>query len=318
MKSKVSIIIPSYNSSKYIDKCIDSLLNQTYKNIEIIVVDNNSSDNTVKLLEKKYSACSKLKIYVEKKKGPSYCRNFGLEKATGDYILFVDSDDWIEYNSIEELLDNYDKNYFNGLERVMIFESNKKHNYNFSKKIDGNIVDLIMFGNVGGFTTGFIFDKKLIKNIRFDTETQYMEDTLFVLEYCKHNSIRGINLIESQYYYFQNMQSITNNIDKIKKNIILMNYVLNIVEDKYKLSSEKIAVKKFKILDSSLAKLNKTKDLIDLIDTEIVDILKSIKETIDSKYETYYLNQLIKKRALFIFVYFKFRKLIKKMKGMIK
>ena len=99
MKPIVSVIVPAYNAEKTIEKCLDSLLNQTLKSIEIIVINDCSKDNTLKIL-KKYK--SKIKLLDNKKNlGPAGSRNRGLDAATGDYIGFVDSDDWVALNMFE-------------------------------------------------------------------------------------------------------------------------------------------------------------------------------------------------------------------------
>jgi len=99
----VSIIVPAYNVERYIEECIDSLLNQTYKNIEIIVLDDASTDATLYLL-KQYEGQIQL-IENELNQGQGARRNQGMKLAKGEYIYFVDSDDWIEMNTIEELVE---------------------------------------------------------------------------------------------------------------------------------------------------------------------------------------------------------------------
>jgi len=102
---KISIIIPIYNSEKYLDKCLTSIINQTYQNIEIIAVNDGSTDNSEKKLkqyQKKYP--DKIKIYTWENHGIGATRNKGIELSTGDYFGFVDSDDYVEPNMYAELL----------------------------------------------------------------------------------------------------------------------------------------------------------------------------------------------------------------------
>lgn len=102
---KISIIIPVYNSEKYLDKCLTSLINQTHKNIEIIAVNDGSTDNSEKILKQYQKQCPDIiKIYTWENHGIGATRNKGLELATGDYIGFVDSDDYVEVNMYSELL----------------------------------------------------------------------------------------------------------------------------------------------------------------------------------------------------------------------
>ena len=103
MKDLISIIVPVHNSSKYLNKCLDSILNQTYKHIEIIVIENGSTDNSLEILN---NYKDKIKLEVLECSGLSQARNRGLELSKGEYIAFVDSDDIIEPNMIEELLNN--------------------------------------------------------------------------------------------------------------------------------------------------------------------------------------------------------------------
>ena len=91
MKPKISVIVPVYNVEKYIDKCLDSLLNQTYKNMELIIVNDCSTDNSKKIIEKKIKNHKNVLFSTNKENsGLSFTRNEGLKKATGDYIGYID------------------------------------------------------------------------------------------------------------------------------------------------------------------------------------------------------------------------------------
>lgn len=104
MNKKISVIVAVYNTEKYVEKCLNSLLNQTYKNLEIIVVEDGSTDNSKKVLEK-YVNNKKIKIiYNKKNSGLSYSRNVGLENATGSYIGYIDSDDYVDLDYYEKLM----------------------------------------------------------------------------------------------------------------------------------------------------------------------------------------------------------------------
>lgn len=103
--TKFSIIIPMYNVEKYIKKCINSCLNQTYKNYEVIIVDDQSSDNSLNIAKSMCKDVSFVKILKQKNSGVSVARNKGLLKSNGDYVLFVDGDDWLEYDALAKLND---------------------------------------------------------------------------------------------------------------------------------------------------------------------------------------------------------------------
>ena len=104
---KISVIIPVYNEEEYCNECIDSVINQSYKNLEIICINDKSTDNSLKILEDYAQKDSRITIINnQENKGLGFSRNVGLEYATGDYIFFIDSDDSILENTLELLLKN--------------------------------------------------------------------------------------------------------------------------------------------------------------------------------------------------------------------
>ncbi len=104
MKVDVSIVVPVYNGALYIERCIDSIRKQTYKNIEIIIVDDGSEDASFDLCEKQRKLDERISLIRQENKGVVSARKKGVSNARGEYVLFVDADDWIEANMVEELL----------------------------------------------------------------------------------------------------------------------------------------------------------------------------------------------------------------------
>ena len=102
----ISVIVPIYNVENYINRCLNSIINQTYKNLQIILVDDGSTDDSGKVCDKYALKDSRIKVIHQKNSGPVRARKTGLEASTGEYIGFVDSDDWIEPNMYEEMLNN--------------------------------------------------------------------------------------------------------------------------------------------------------------------------------------------------------------------
>ncbi len=100
---KISVIIPVYNVYDYLDKCLSSLVNQTDTNFEVIIVNDGSTDDSQKIIDKYVSENANMHSYIKENGGLASARNYGLKKATGDYILFLDSDDYYELNTIEVL-----------------------------------------------------------------------------------------------------------------------------------------------------------------------------------------------------------------------
>ena len=104
MSNMISIIVPVYNSELYLKKCLDSIISQTYENIEIICIDDNSSDDSLRILQEYEKKDQRIKVLQKVNEGVSFARNAGLDMARGDYILFVDSDDWIDRCTCEVAL----------------------------------------------------------------------------------------------------------------------------------------------------------------------------------------------------------------------
>ena len=126
MNKLVSIIIPVYNVEKYLAECIESVLKQTYQNIEILLIDDGSPDNSGKICDEYEEKDSRVRVIHKENGGVSSARNVGLEQANGEYITFIDSDDFVSESYIEELyiaLENGNSdlafckyNHYNGLE----------------------------------------------------------------------------------------------------------------------------------------------------------------------------------------------------------
>lgn len=108
--AEISIIVPVYNTSKYIAKCLDSLVNQTYKDLEIIIVDDGSYDDSYSLCQLYQKTDNRIKLFRQTNQGVSAARNLGLENVSGKYVMFVDSDDWIENDCCEIVLESIKNN----------------------------------------------------------------------------------------------------------------------------------------------------------------------------------------------------------------
>lgn len=104
MNNIISVIIPVYNAEKYLVRCVNSVLSQTYENIELVLVNDGSKDNSLKICKKLQSEDTRIKVIDKENEGASVARNVGLDAATGDYIMFIDADDWIEENMFSFLI----------------------------------------------------------------------------------------------------------------------------------------------------------------------------------------------------------------------
>ncbi|PLA82323.1 hypothetical protein CYR83_09550 [Ligilactobacillus agilis] len=110
MDKLVSVIITAYNIEQYIEKCLDSVLNQTYTNLEIMVVDDASTDKTRQICDEYVGKDSRVKvIHLSKNEGAANARNLAIENTNGEYLTFIDGDDWVNDNYVEEFLDLAEK-----------------------------------------------------------------------------------------------------------------------------------------------------------------------------------------------------------------
>lgn len=209
MKNKISIIVSCYNTAKYVEKCLDSLLNQTYKNIEIILIDDASTDDTLKILKKYAKNNTCIKLFENKpNKGLAYSRNLGLKNATGEFIGFIDSDDYIAPNYYENLITTLLKEnadlaicdikliYENGNEEVVKSCVGLKNKLNFVNN------------GLAASACNKLFKKELICQYSFE-EGKINEDLAVVIPSIV--SAQKIAYVENTFYnYLQREKSIQN------------------------------------------------------------------------------------------------------------
>lgn len=162
--SKVSVIVTVYNTEKYIEECIVSLINQTYKSIEIILIDGGSTDKTSEICQRYESKYENIRLIHKENEGVSAARNRGIEEATGDYILFVDGDDWIENNTIETLVWLEEKN-----EADITFIIKEGHKDSTGKVLidDGKKMLIHILDKCAVEIWGKLFKKQLFNDVRF-------------------------------------------------------------------------------------------------------------------------------------------------------
>ena len=239
---KLSIVVPMYNSEKYIVNCLYSLLNQEIpnENYEIIVVNDGSTDNGEKLVKKYKEKHSNIKIITVKNGGQSYARNIGMDNAVGEYIFFVDSDDYISYNSISKVLDKTIKNnldmMFFDLKRV---EDNSKVKCDYNDDNEVKIVDGIKYfadNNVNNGPWHFFISRRFIKknNLRF-IEGRFCEDGMFLIACIfEAKSVSKCNTDIYRYVVRQNSTTTQKSREHLIKMIDDFMYAINYINDFYK------------------------------------------------------------------------------------
>lgn len=185
MNEKVSVIIPVYNAEKYLEECLNSVLNQTYQNIEIIVINDGSKDGTKAILDEYTQAASNIVVIHTENGGVSRARNIGLDNVSGNYIMFLDADDLLVPNAVELLLQDLKNN--NADIAVGLMDSNVK---NVAAVCEGTTI-AVWKGTEGlekslednPFTYSScakLFKSPALKNVRFIEGRKIHEDSYFV------------------------------------------------------------------------------------------------------------------------------------------
>lgn len=210
----VSIIIPVYNTKKiYLKQCIDSVTRQTFQNIEIILIDDGSEKEIFDLCDALKEQDKRIRVFHKENGGVSSARNLGLQMAEGEYISFVDSDDWIEAEFIERLVEAIEGEIDLAICSIDYAKSSTKNilpkEYRLVEYDRMSTYQTLLYSNkVGGFLCNKLFKKSFIKN-NLHEELYYTEDFVFTAEYCE--LIRKMVFVDLPlYHYRHNNESATN------------------------------------------------------------------------------------------------------------
>ncbi len=304
---KVSIVIPIYNVEKYINRCVDSVINQTYKNLQIILVNDGSPDNCEKIVDEYAKQDSRIEVIHKENGGLSDARNFGVRKITGDFTLFVDSDDWLDKKMVETMVSTINK--FNAdIVQTAFYYAYKDHllyDDRFYKEdsepvIYGNnelMKELVINDKVKNFAWGKLYKTSLIKDIPFKKEVLY-EDVFWA-----HNVMKNVNkyviIHKPLCYYLQRDDSIVatysiRNLDILKG----LKERHKFIESNYKELKDKSLnlILRTSILHYNLLVMNSNKDKNGIHRKEIkkyvVENYKDLKKSINDD-EKDLKNQLI-------------------------
>lgn len=190
---EISVVIPVYNVEKYIRECLDSVVNQTFKDIEIICIDDGSSDSSLDILNEYATKDNRIKILTQENKGPSYTRNRGIDTAQGKYLYFMDSDDYIERESLEELYDIAESNSTDCIIFKMInFDDETGEKYPseyYDMEFLGELVGDNVFSHadikgdlffIAVSPQGKFFNLKFIRDIKFPEDVIFEDNVFFV------------------------------------------------------------------------------------------------------------------------------------------
>jgi len=250
---RVSIVIPVYNAEKYLKECIESALNQTYKDIEIIAIDDGSNDNSLKILQ---MFSDKIIIISKKNGGTATALNEGIKKMTGQWFKWLSADDILYLNGIEELMKEGEK--IKNKKNIILYsnydiiDSNSKvikqfiePNYNNLSTFDFNVILLDHY--IGNGTTSLIHRSTLNEYGNFDESVGFAEDYELWLRFCLlHNCrLHLVPKILAKYRVHETQLTITKMNKALENANEIRKYVLNQL-DKVELEKYNIALKKFR------------------------------------------------------------------------
>lgn len=226
----ISIVIPIYNAEKYLEECLNSIKNQTYKNFEVIMVNDGSKDESETICKRFLEYDARFRYFTKENGGVSSARNLGLDNVKGDFITFIDSDDWIAENHLELLINSIKKTnsdivvscykeFDNNIDTyyTIVYTKQEKNLLNFEKMNRDDF--LTIFPKLMSLNVCFnnavakLFRKELVNNLRFDTSIKYGEDLDFYFSlYLNVESISYVD--ELTYVYRIHGDSTTSNFNQ--------------------------------------------------------------------------------------------------------
>ena len=241
----ISVIVPVYNVEKYLSACLNSILAQTFTDFELILVDDGSPDSSGKICDEYAEKDSRIRVFHTSNGGVSNARNIGLDNATSEYVVFVDSDDFVEKTYLDKLIyGGYDLSicgcYFSDPQGSVLSVARKE-----SEKAEvvskENILKWYEQGSLYSVWTS-AFKKSIIDtyNLRFDTNTTRGEDTIFMFNYVEH--CETVHFVEDVLYYYvrynTNTLTTSRNLKSVRALAYLDNFIYEWLE-KNNLHSEK-------------------------------------------------------------------------------
>lgn len=207
MSDLITIIVPIYNCSQYLENCLDTVINQTYKNLQIILIDDGSSDGSAIICDRFAERDSRITVCHKKNEGVSVARNIGIEMAGGKFIYFCDSDDLMSNNCIEKMYNsiidtNSDFAMCTYVTKDECFEDTEKESGRTSViKYDEIIEKIITNRCYGGYLWNKLFIRDLVGTLRFDSKLKYCEDKVFCLQYLE--KVNSCVLLPNSLYYYR-------------------------------------------------------------------------------------------------------------------
>lgn len=249
----VSVIIPIYNASNYLEKCIISVTNQTYTNLEIILINDGSTDVSGQICNKFAQKDTRIRVIHKKNEGIATTRQLGIDTSTGDYIIFIDSDDYIEKDMIMQMYNAFD----NHIDMVVCGYYTEIGNHTITNKIDKcyqseSLLRMILEGKTIGALWNKMIRSSIYKDFKFNTDIYYSEDVLILSDIllCRVKNIKYLS--KPLYHYVIHSNSLTRTVtrdsfdnklmflDNLENILIRFNYqqigIINIINLNYIIS----------------------------------------------------------------------------------
>ncbi len=300
---KVSVIVPAYNTEKYIKECIDSVLNQSYPNIEIILIEDSSTDSTLSILKRCQNNPNIVLLENESNRGVGYSRNKGIDYANGDYLMFVDSDDILESQIVEQLVFSLEQG--NANMDMCSYDTflGRPNNYSENNSSSFEVIDVeknrSLLDKCGGACWAKLFKRSLFDNLRFPEGIVYEDAPVTFPVMIK---ARFISYLDYPFYHYRfNLNGITKRSKKgPNKNILDLYFSSLLLDRNYSL------VRRNNLLDDKMKELGYNILFLGALDSGFWFQMKKRKEIANSfyalanqryGYESYQDSDYLKKRA---------------------
>jgi glycosyltransferase involved in cell wall biosynthesis len=284
MKHLVSVIVPVYNVGEYIEKCINSIINQTYSNLEILLINDGSTDNSPRICAEYAKKDIRIKLIHKENGGLSDARNVGLDVARGKYILFVDSDDYISEELVEILHSSMVKNRCDiSTCQYEIFYAHSLPRVNMNKNVtkillsEKALEDMLYQKNITNSAWGKLYKKSLFEDVRYPVGHNYEDLATTYKIFSKSDRIAVNNYIG--YFYLQRSTSIMNSgfdkrrLDSLFYAKIQLNYVSKWHPDIVKAAENRVFMEALYILIS----LNKSNDNFQKVQEECKYLIRKYR-----------------------------------------
>ena len=241
MNKTIDILIPVYNGAKYIKRCLDGIINQTYRNINVVILNDGSADNSLEILEEYEKKDERIRLYSKENEGfVSIARNYLLNKIESDYFIFVDVDDCVNQNYVSLLAEAIEKT---GAEIACCEYSITKSTLSKSNRIRGlkvydskDAIPQFVLGTRGHFMLwNKLIKTDLLQGLRFNEKINYGEDMFFILDILQNSDIKVASISNRLYYYrVSNFSSISKGGLNQSKKAFLETMIKYESEDRYK------------------------------------------------------------------------------------